>query len=162
MATQRGFAKDQSPGQWALRIGLLAAAVSLAAYIPFKYATQLHAMEGAYAFLFPLSSLLALAGIILAVRPRCACDCGVAVRSSLGALAVLWLATGLLCVRTLTLGILDNPLGGSFAMLHMLVQHVFLSLTVLAFALRPIRAATLLGDEARPTRADGAHGLARG
>ena len=53
----------------AFRIALFAAAASLAAYIPYKYATQLHAIQGLYAFLFPLSAILAAAGIALAVRP---------------------------------------------------------------------------------------------
>ena len=65
-----------SPAAMLFRAALFAAAASLAAYIAYKFATQLHAIDGLYAFLFPLSSLLAAAGIILAVKPRKACECG--------------------------------------------------------------------------------------
>ncbi len=58
-----------------LRVILLLLAATLAFYIPFKYATQLHAATGIYAFLFPLSGLLAIAGITLSVKPQTACDC---------------------------------------------------------------------------------------
>ena len=51
------------------RVALFAAALSLAAYIPYKYATQLHAITGLYAFLFPLASVLAAAGMLLAMKP---------------------------------------------------------------------------------------------
>lgn len=133
---------------WIFRVALFAAAASLAFYIPFKYATQLHAISGLYAFLFPLSGVLAAAGMILALKPRTACDCNVPMRAGVGALSVLWLATGLLCVKTLTDGIVDNPTRGTFAMFHMLVQHVFLSLSLLAFAFMPARMARVLGAAA--------------
>ena len=42
---------------WLFRIALFAAAARLAACIPYKYATQLHAVDGLCAFLFPLSAL---------------------------------------------------------------------------------------------------------
>lgn len=122
---------------WVFRIALFAAAASLAAYILYKYATQLHALEGFYAFLFPLSGVLALAGIIVAIRPRSACDCGVGIRAGVGALALLWMGTGLLCVPSLMEYIARSPLGGLFAFFHMTVQHVFLSLSLLAFAFFP-------------------------
>ena len=129
-ATEQSFA-------WLFRVALFAAAASLAAYIPYRYATQLHAVSGLYAFLFPLSALLAAAGLILAVKPAKACDCGATLRTSVAALAGIWLATGLLCVGTLAQSILANPLHGSIASFHMLTQHVFLSLALIAFAWAP-------------------------
>lgn len=131
------------PG-WTFRVALFAAAASLAFYIPFKYATQFHAISGLYAFLFPLSAVLALAGIIVSLKPKAACDCSVPVRASVGAVSVLWMVTGLLCVKTLADGIAENPQRGTFAMFHMLAQHVFLSLSLLAFALVPERMARAL------------------
>ena len=130
---------------WLLRAALFAAAASLAAYIPYKYATQLHAVEGFYAFLFPLSALLAAAGMFVAAKPAKACDCGVTMRSGIAALSVLWLATGVMCVGTLTEAVIEHPLHGSIATFHMLAQHVFLSLALLAFALRPSWMASALG-----------------
>ena len=131
----------------AYRVALFLAAASLAAYIPYKYATQLHAASGPYAFLFPLSGLLAIAGMWLAVKPRTACDCNVPMRGAVGALSVLWMATGVQCVKMLAEGVMNDPLHGSIAMFHMVAQHVFLSLTVLAFAFLPRRMARLLGGD---------------
>ena len=127
----------RSPAAMLFRAALFAAAASLAAYIPYKYATQLHAIDGLYAFLFPLSSLLAAAGIILAIRPQKACECGATLRGGAGALALLWLATGLMCGPTLAEAIARSPLHGSIATFHMVAQHVFLSLSILAFAIAP-------------------------
>lgn len=121
----------------AFRIALFSSALSLAAYIPYKYLTQLHAIEGLYAFLFPLSAALAAGGMLFAARPQAACECGTPVRAGLGALALLWLATGLLCVPTLVHATMNSPAGGLFATFHMLVQHVFLSLALLLFAVAP-------------------------
>ena len=127
------------------RIALFGAALSLAAYIPYKYATQLHAITGLYAFLFPLASVLAAAGIVLAMRPSKACDCSTVVRSGVGAVAALWMATGVLCMPSLMEATSALPASGMFATFHMLVQHVFLSLSILAFAFAPRTMAKILG-----------------
>ena len=127
------------------RVALFAAAASLAAYIPYKYATQLHAITGFYAFLFPLSGVLALAGLALAVKPGAACSCSAVVRAGAGSIAVLWMATGLLCVPTLAATIRGSVWGGAFAAIHMTTQHVFLSLAILAFAFAPYWMARLVG-----------------
>lgn len=137
---------------WTFRVALFAAAASLAAYIPFKYATQLHAISGLYALLFPLSAILALAGMVVAWKPKAACDCSMPVRAGVGAVSVLWLVTGLLCVKTLADGIDDHPVRGTFAMFHMVTQHVFLSLGVLAFALMPERMARAAGAGTFPAQ----------
>ncbi len=131
---------------WLFRAALFAAAASLAAYIPYKYATQLHAISGFYAFLFPLSSLLAVAGMLLAVKPAKACDCGVTMRSGIAALSVLWLATGVMCVGTLTDAVVKDPVHGSIATFHMVAQHVFLSISLIAFAWMPERMARALAS----------------
>jgi len=136
-------------GSLIFRIALFTAAASLAAYIPFKYATQLNTIEGFYAFLFPLSGILALVGMGLAIKPRLGCDCGFGLRSGVGAVALLWLATGVLCVPTLVAMIPESPWGGAIAAFHMIAQHIFLSFAILAFAFAPNWMARKLGVDDR-------------
>ncbi len=128
-----------------LRAILFLSAATLALYIPFKYATQLHAITGLYAFLFPLSGLLAAGGLVLAVKPEVACDCSTAMRIGGGGLAFGWMATGLMCTASLTEMIREMPLGGSIAMVHMLAQHVVLSMAIFALAVAPARTARMFG-----------------
>ncbi len=130
---------------WIFRIVLFASAASLAAYIPYKYATQLHAISGIYAFLFPLSSILAIAGIALAMRPQLSCDCNAGIRSGVGALSIMWMATGFLCVSGMTSALLSNTVDGTIAFIHMGAQHIVLSLSLLAFAFMPARMMSMLG-----------------
>jgi len=100
-----------------------------------------------YAFLFPLSGFLALAGMILAVRPK-ACGCSVGIRSGIAGLSLLWMGTGMLCVGMLTKTILLSPSWGViFAAFHLTSQHVFLSLSLLVFALAPTWMLSKLGIE---------------
>lgn len=140
--------QERQRGALLFRLVLIAAGVSLAFYIPYKYTTQLHAITGMYAFLFPLSGMLAMAGIVLGIRPQTGCDCSVMMRAGFGGLAVLWLGTGLLCVPSLMEMTLQSPGGGLFAVFHMLTQHVVLSLSVLAFAFAPALMANKLGVDA--------------
>lgn len=144
------------------RVALFAAAAWLAVYIPFKYATQLHAISGLYAFAFPLSAILALAGIAVAWKPKVACDCSVPVRAGVGAVSVLWLVTGMLCVNSLADSIAANPWRGTFATFQMVTQHVFLSLGLLAFAFVPARMARTLGDASLTAPRTGNAGSASG
>ena len=139
----------QPVGPMIFRIALFAAAASLAAYIPFKYMTQLNTIEGFYAFLFPLSGILALAGMGLAIRPRSGCDCGFGLRSGLGSIALLWLATGVLCVPTLAALVSVSVWGAAIAAFHMVAQHIFLSGALLAFAFAPNWIAHKLGVDDR-------------
>ena len=82
-------------GLWgSCRFILLALVVSLPAYVPFKYATQLHAIDGLYALLFPFSSVIALAGIALAVRPALGFQLPLWLRAGVSVLSVGWIATG--------------------------------------------------------------------
>lgn len=128
----------QQPTAWVIfRVALLAAAVSLGFYIPYKYATQLHAVQGLYAFLFPLSSVLVVLGIALSVRPELAFRIPGPGRAAVAALAAGWIATGMLCVPSLTKQAMSIPVAGLFATFHMLAQHVFLSLSVAALVVVP-------------------------
>lgn len=134
----QGPRSEKSRRSWsAYRWVMFLAAASLAVYIPYKYATQLHAIRGLYAFLFPLSAVLALGGMALALRPGLALRLPLLARAAVGALAAGWIATGVLCVPTLAKQVMASPWGGLFATFHMLVQHVVLSLLVAALALAP-------------------------
>ena len=148
-ARQYGY---PSMGPLVFRVALFAAAATLALYIPFKYATQLNAITGLYAFLFPLSGILALTGMLLALKPRVGCSCGdldtqtsVMVRSGVGAIAVLWMLNGALCIPTLTAMFEHSAWGATFAVAHMAIQHVFLSSAILLFAFAPFWMARKLG-----------------
>lgn len=122
---------------WLFRAALFASATSLAIYIPFKYATQLNTLVGFYAFLFPLSALLAVTGIVLAIKPALANSNRILIRAAVGAVSVLWIATGLMCVSTLTASVVESPASGLFAVFHMVAQHLFLSLSLITFAIAP-------------------------
>ena len=150
----------QSIGALIFRIALFAVAASLAAYIPFKYATQFHAMQGFYAFMFPFSAILALTGMALAVKPGAGCKLGVSARAALGSVSVLWLVTGLLCAPSLVAKFPISVSGGAFAVFHMTAQHIFLSATVFAFAFAPSwmarKLAVVRGDAAGSVASDSA------
>jgi hypothetical protein len=132
---------------WIFRGTLMLAGVTLAIYIPYKYATQLHAISGLYAFLFPMSGLLAMAGIALAWKPTLGCSCGMPLRAGIGSISVLWLCTGLLCVSSLATGVMNDPVQGSIAVVHMVLQHILLTFGLLAFVLFPVRIVEWLGLE---------------
>lgn len=119
------------------KIALLASAASLLGYIPYKYLTHPHAIKGLYAFLFPLSAVVAVAAIALALFPQRVLQLPTSVRAGIGSIATAWLITGLLCVPTLAAQTLLAPASGLFATFHMIVQHVFLSLSVVALVLAP-------------------------
>ena len=123
-----------SIGATIFRAALFGAGASLAIYIVYKYATTLHATTGLYAFLFPLSSILAAAGITFAIKPRMSCDCNVAMRSGGGAVALLWMATGAMClphVGNMAPSVLPGVIAG------VTVQHFFLPAAILMFAFAP-------------------------
>jgi hypothetical protein len=146
----------------AFRVVLLASAGSLAAYIVFKLATQLHATTGIYYLVFPLSSILSAVGILLAVKPESACDCSATTRATVGGLAIAWLATGLVCSPALVEQIGESPLAGLLASLHMVVQHILLTVGIIAFALKPRAMAEWLASPGahRPAARGDAAGLA--
>lgn len=145
------LAACRRPRAWvAARLVLLAMAVSLACYIPFRYLTQPPPFRGLYGFLFPLSALIALAGMTLAVRPGLVFRLPLTARAAVAALGAAWMATGLYCLSSLAVMTMTVPLPGLFATFHMLVQHVFLPLAVGGFALAPGGAYRLFGFELAP------------
>ena len=134
-----------SLGAMIFRTALFGAGASLAIFIVYKYATTLHATTGLYAFLFPLSSLLAAAGITLAIKPRMSCDCTVAMRSGGGAIAVLWMATGAMCLPHIGHMAMSSVPGALSAAFHMTTHHFFLPAVILLFAFAPNWMAYKLG-----------------
>lgn len=151
ISAMRELSTPRFPAAPLQRFVLLASALSLAAYIVYKLATQLHATQGIYFAVFPLSSLLAAAGIVLATQPQTACSCSKMTRFTMGALAAGWAATGLVCSPALVEAIGNSPAAGLFATLHMLVQHVLLSGFIIAFALWPREMAERLGTRSAKT-----------
>lgn len=127
------------------RFVLLAAAVSLLAYIPYKYATGLHATQGVYFYLFPLSGVVALLGIVLSVRPALGFRLPLWARAGVATVAMGWIATGILCIPSLTRMTLAAPLAGLFATFHMAAQHLFLSGAVVFLLLAPHSVYSLFG-----------------
>jgi len=134
-----------------IRIALGATALSLWAYIPYRYATRPPEPEGvigvAYAAIFPLAALLALAALIAAWKPAMvkALDGRRGARLALGGYATTWLAMGILCVPTLTAAAAASPVKGAISTLHMTAQHVFLGLAAIGAAWRPDVASAILG-----------------
>lgn len=130
-----------------VRLALAITAISLWAYIPYRYAVRPPAGEGflgtAYALLFPLASLLAAGALAIAVRPRLLSRWNeanrgvIATRWVVGAYAASWLVMGLACVPSLSALAAKAPMQGLFATLHMTAQHVFLGLVALTATRAP-------------------------
>lgn len=147
------------------RIALAATALSLWAYIPYRYATRPPVMEGflgtTYGILFPLAGLLALGAMLVAWRPALVerlAGRGAA-RSLLAGYGGVWIAMGLLCLPSLQATTAAAPLKGAIATIHMTAQHVFLGLAAVGAAWRPDVAASILlsrpippGDEGETAR----------
>jgi len=147
------FAACRRPRAWvAARLALLAASVSLACFVPFRYATSPPPFGGLYGYLFPLSGLIALVGIALAMRPGLVFRMPLAARAAVAGLGAAWMATGLFCLSSLTATTMTMPLPGLFATFHMLVQHVFITLAVGGFALAPGAVYRLFGFDLSPAR----------
>lgn len=132
------------------RVLLFFAGISLVGYVGYRYSFVQPPEHGSvYGTIFPLSLVLAVVGMVLAIQPdalaRVAGQTGTAVRSGLTGYGAVWMATGLMCARSLVGGVVEAPLGGSIDMLHMLLQHVFLPVSVMALAWSPGRLARLLG-----------------
>jgi len=145
------------------RAALFGAATSLAIFILYKLVTSLHATEGFYAFMFPWSALLALAGITLAVKPEMSCDCSVPMRSGMGAIAVLWMATGAMCGPHIVDMAAHSPMRALYVGSLMTTQHIFLSAAIIAFAFAPLwmtRKLGLTGPD-QNTQTDVAEALAK-
>lgn len=142
------------------RVALGVVALSLWAYIPYRYATRPPGVEGvlgtAYTVLFPLAAVLALAALVAAWRPALVERLAARpwLRGALGAYGATWLVMGLMCVPSLQATAAAAPLKGTIATLHMTAQHVFLGLAAVGAAWRPAVAASIL--LARPVPADAA------
>lgn len=147
------------------RVALAATALSLWAYIPYRYATRPPALEGflgvVYGVLFPLAGLFALGALVVAWRPALIerlAGRGAA-RSLLGGYGAAWLAMGLLCLPSLQATTAAAPLKGAIATIHMTAQHAFLGLAAIGAAWRPGVVASILLS--RPIVSEGADEGAR-
>lgn len=156
-----------------LRIVLGLTAVSLLAYVPYRYAVRPPGWEGVlgtlYALLFPIAALLAVAGLAAAVRPsvlrRLRGSGGAreaALRTGIGVYAGLWVLMGLMCVPSLSALAETAPVKGLFSTVHMTAQHVFLGFAAVATTWRPAAAEALLRGEAPGEEPAGEEHLARG
>ena len=126
---------------WILRLALGLTALSLWAYIPYRYAVRPPAFEGVlgslYAIVFPLSALLALGALAVAWRPRILERVGPSGLRAAGVFGGIWLLVGFLCVPRLTALTATEPLKGAVSTVHMTAQHMFLGLVAMASAWRP-------------------------
>jgi hypothetical protein len=145
-------------GWLAFRVLLFVAGLSLVGYIAYRYSFYRPPDHGTvYGIIFPLSFVLAVAGMTLAFLPyalaRLRGQAGNALRGGLSVYGGVWMATGLLCASSLAQGAVAAPLGGSVDMLHMLFQHVFLPASVVALAWAPERVARWLNAPPEPAPA---------
>lgn len=135
------------------RAALFLAGLAQVGYVIYRY-TLFNPPDLAtlYGKIFPLSLLLAGAAMMLALRPYLFEDvqghAGSAARGALTSLGLLWMATGVMCAGMLAAGIAAAPLGGTFDMLHMVTDHVFLPFAVGALLWAPASVARWLGGQA--------------
>jgi len=121
----------------ALRALLVLAGLSLVLYMPFKALTQYDKLSDIYGPWFLQGMVVAVAGTLFAFRPRFAARLPLLLRIAVAVSAVLWMRTGLACTPHLIKTIQASLGPGLLAWSHMLAQHVFLSLGVVAFAVAP-------------------------
>lgn len=142
---------------WTLfRALLFLSGLTLVSYVAYRYSLAQPPDHGSlYGKVFPLSLLLALLGMGLAVSPhlldRVRGHAGMACRGALTAFSGAWMVTGLACTRSLAAGVAEAPLRGTFDLLHMVSGHVYLPLGVVALAWGSARVAQWMGaEELRP------------
>jgi len=145
----------------AFRVLLLLAGVSLVAYMPYKALVHYDKLQDIYGPWFIQGAVVAMAGVLFAVRPGAVLRSPVWMRLGVGLAALLWMRTGLACTPSLLSSIQASLPKGGFAMFHMLTQHVFLSAGVIAMVAAPRFFAEQLGattefDEAAVDTATGA------
>lgn len=140
------------------RVIFFLAGISLVGYVAYRYTLFSPPDHGSlYGKVFPLALPFALLAMLLAVRPRLfeglSGQAGLATRSVTTVFAGVWMATGLMCAASFSNAIVAAPLGGTFDMVHMLSDHVFLPVAIVALAWAPARVARWMGavDE-RPAR----------
>lgn len=127
-----------------LRVAAGLTALSLVAYVPYRYAVRPPGFDGflgsAYALLFPLSLLLAAGALWAAWRPNTLSGLAngpARGRWALGVYGGLWVAMGLMCVPSLTAMAEAAPVKGLFSTIHMSAQHVFLGFGAVIAAWKP-------------------------
>lgn len=162
-----GRAHRGSPRWTGFRALLFLAAISMLGYIAYRYTLFQPPDHGSlYGVIFPLSALLAVVGAVLAAEPFLLAGVrgrpGAALRGGLVGYGALWMATGVVCTRSLAAGIAAAPLGGSVDMLHMVAQHVFLPIAVAALAWAPARVGRWLGAPEPLPRTDADPAFAAG
>lgn len=133
---------------WILRLALGLTALSLWAYIPYRYAVRPPVFDGfigaVYAILFPLSALLALGALAVAWRPAIVSRLRDTTLKAVGVFGGAWLLMGFLCVPRLTALTAVEPVKGSISMVHMTAQHVFLGVMAMAVAWLPQAVVSIL------------------
>lgn len=122
---------DSRRGGWILaRAILLFSGVSLAGYVWYRYALAPNPPEmgTVYGTIFPASLLLAALAVILAFRPYLFRGAdgvsGWGLRGGLLGFGAIWMGTGLMCVQSLTAGMISSPFFGTLDFMHMLSHHV--------------------------------------
>jgi len=129
---------DGTKRRWKIaRAVLLLSGLSLAAYMPWKAATQFESLRSIYGPWFLQGAVVAAAGVLLMIRPVTGLRLPLILRLGVGVAAVLWMRTGLLCTPSLIDTITASPAAGLFATFHMFVQHILLSVGVLLVATVP-------------------------
>jgi len=116
---------------WVLARAILGfSGVSLALYVAYRYTVAGNPPEvgTAYSVIFPSSLLLAVLAVLLAFKPFLFRGVdgasGYGLRGGLLLMGAVWMGTGLLCVRSLTQGVIASPLVGTLEFMHMLSHHV--------------------------------------
>lgn len=138
---------------WAILRGLMGtSAIALIGYVAYRYSIYNPPRHGSlYATIFPLALPFALLALALAVRPRLlaglAGGAGVAARAGATAFGGLWMATGAMCVAGFSKAVVEAPVEGTVNMVHLVSDHIFLPVAVVALAWVPDLVARWLGAE---------------
>ncbi len=146
-------------GRWeTFRAVLFLAGLALVGYVAYRYTLFNPPDHGSlYGKIFPLALPFAALAMALALRPgliaRVPGQGGLALRAAVTAFGGVWMATGMMCVAAFTGAIAEVPLGGTFDLMHMLNDHLFLPITVVALAWAPERVARWMGAEQAEPRA---------
>lgn len=142
----QGYGCRRTRRRWkVIRALLTLAGLSLVFYMPFKALTQYDRLTDIYGPWFLQGMVVAVAGTLFAYRPGFTARLPLLVRAAVAISAVLWMRTGLACTPHLIKTIQASLGAGLFAWFHMLAQHVFLSLGVVAFSVAPKAIAERMG-----------------
>ena len=129
--------------RWVVFRGVLfLAGLALVGYVAYRY-TLFNAPDhgSLYGKLFPLALPFAALAMALAVRPRLIARVpgqgGLALRGAVTTFGGAWMAMGLMCAAGFAKAVAEAPLSGTFDLMHMLSDHVFLPVAVVALAWAP-------------------------